>query len=150
MSRSVNKVILIGNVGKDPVIRYTAGGTAIATFPLATSEVWKDKDGNLKERTDWHNIVAWQRLAEIIRELVRKGTRLYIEGKIRSRSYEDREGNKRYITEIIAENMLILERKDRDSTAEDVGAEGNVPPDTSGFPEDDFGAATGADEDIPF
>ncbi len=148
MSRSVNKVILIGNVGKDPVIRYTAGGTAIATFPLATSEVWKDKDGNLKERTDWHNIVAWQRLAEIIQELVKKGTRLYIEGKLRSRSYEDREGKKRYITEIIAENMLILERKDREGLG--TPDAGTPPPDATDFPDDAFDAGTETDEELPF
>ncbi len=109
MARSLNKVILIGNVGKDPDVRYTAKGDPVATFPLATSEVWRDKDSNIQERTDWHNIVAWRKLAEIIQELVRKGSRLFIEGRIQTRSYEDKTGEKRYITEIVAENMLILD-----------------------------------------
>lgn len=149
MSRSVNKVILIGNVGRDPEVRYTANGTAIATFPLATSEVWRDKEGNLRERTEWHNIVAWQRLAEIIQELVKKGTRLYIEGRIRSRSFEDRTGNKRYITEIIAENMLILERKNRESEAagEDEEFFSTEEPE---FPDEDFEGSKSSDEDLPF
>lgn len=109
MARSLNKVILIGNVGKDPDVRYTAKGDPVATFPLATSEVWRDKDAQMQERTDWHNIVAWRKLAEIIQELVRKGSRLFIEGRIQTRSYEDKTGEKRYITEIVAENMLILD-----------------------------------------
>ncbi len=111
MARSLNKVILIGNVGKDPNVRYTAKGDPVATFPLATSEVWRDKDGQLQERTDWHNIVAWRKLAEIIQELVKKGSRLFVEGRIQTRSFEDRAGEKRYITEIVAENMLILDTR---------------------------------------
>lgn len=124
MARSLNKVILIGNVGKAPNVRYTSKGDPVATFPLATSEVWRDKDGNLQERTDWHNIVAWRKLAEIIQELVRKGSRLFIEGRIQTRSFEDRSGDRRYITEIVAENMLILDgRNARGGPDDDVASE---------------------------
>ena len=108
MSRSLNKVFLIGNVGKDPNVRYTSKGDPVATFPLATSEVWRDKDGQIQERTDWHNIVAWRKLAEIIQELVNKGSRVFVEGRIQTRSFEDRSGERRYITEIVAENLLLL------------------------------------------
>jgi single-strand DNA-binding protein len=110
MSRSINKVMLIGNVGKSPDVKYTQSGTPYTTFSLATSEVWKDKDGVLQERTDWHSIVAWRKLAEIIGEKVRKGSRLYIEGKIQTRSLE-KNGDRRYVTDIVAENMLILDGK---------------------------------------
>ena len=108
MSRSLNKVFLIGNVGKDPNVRYTAKGDPVATFPLATSEVWRDKDGQIQERTDWHNLVAWRKLAEIIQELVHKGSRVFVEGRIQTRSFEDRSGERRYITEVVAENLLLL------------------------------------------
>ncbi len=108
MSRSLNKVFLIGNVGKDPNVRYTSKGDPVATFPLATSEVWRDKDGQIQERTDWHNIVAWRKLAEIIQELVNKGSRVFVEGRIQTRSFEDRSGERRYITEVVAENLLLL------------------------------------------
>jgi single-strand DNA-binding protein len=110
MSRSINKVTLIGNVGKNPDVKYTQSGTPYTTFSLATSEVWKDKDGSLQERTDWHSVVAWRKLAEIIGEKVRKGSRLYIEGKIQTRAIE-KNGDRRYVTDIVAENMLILDGK---------------------------------------
>lgn len=112
MARSVNKVILIGNVGKDPDVRYTAQGIAVATFPVATSESWKDKDGQLVEKTDWHNIVAWKKLAEIIKDLVHKGTRVYIEGRLQTRTYTDSKNEKRSITEVVADNLLILDPKE--------------------------------------
>lgn len=108
MSRGFNRVVLIGNVGKDPDIRYTTSGVPVATFSLATSEMWKDKDGAPQERTDWHNVVAWRKLAEIIQEIVKKGSRLLVEGKIQTRSYE-KNGEKRYVTEIVADNILLLD-----------------------------------------
>ncbi len=107
---SVNKVILIGNLGKDPELRYTPAGTAVATFPLATSERYRDKSGQMQEKTEWHNIVVWRNLAEICGKYLSKGRQVYIEGKIRNRSYTDREGNKRYITEIEADQMQMLGR----------------------------------------
>ncbi len=104
----VNKVILIGNLGADPEIRYTQSGTPVANFNLATSETWRNQDGSKEERTEWHRIVAWRRLAEICGEYLNKGTRVYIEGSIRTRKWEDRDGNTRYTTEIEAREMRIL------------------------------------------
>lgn len=111
MSRTLNKVMLIGNVGKDPEINFTPSGYKVATFRLATTEQWKDKDGALQEHTDWHTIVAWRGLAEIVEKLVRKGARVYVEGKLQTRSFEDKDGNKRYVVEVISENLLMLDSK---------------------------------------
>jgi single-strand DNA-binding protein len=107
MARGVNKVILIGNLGKDPEIRYTQKGTAVANFTIATTEVW-GSDGEQNERTEWHNIVAWARLAEICNQYLKKGRQVYIEGRIQTRQWEDRDGNTRYTTEIVAQNMQML------------------------------------------
>ena len=103
---SVNKIILVGNLGKDPEIRYTTSGAAVATFSLATTDRFKDKDGN--QKTEWHNIVAWRQLAEICGKHLHKGKQVYIEGRIQTRSYDDRDGNKKYITEIVADQMQML------------------------------------------
>jgi len=112
MSRSLNKVMLIGNLGKDPELRYTTSGVAVATFSVATSESWKDQDGNMQERTEWHNIVAWRKLAEICGEWLKKGKKVYIEGRIQTRSYDDKNtGAKKYITEVVADNMIMLDGK---------------------------------------
>jgi len=113
---SLNKAMLIGNVGKDPEIRYLegnniSGNAKVATFPLATSERYKDRNGNLQENTEWHNIVAWRNLADIIEKNVKKGTQLYIEGRIRTRSWTDQNNNKRYTTEIVADSMQLLGKK---------------------------------------
>jgi single-strand DNA-binding protein len=110
MAKSLNKVMLIGNLGKDPETRYTASGVAVATFTIATNESWKDQEGNLQERTEWHNIVAWRKLAEICGEWLKKGKKVYIEGRIQTRSYDDKNtGAKKYITEIVADNMIMLD-----------------------------------------
>ncbi|NBO71858.1 single-stranded DNA-binding protein [bacterium] len=115
MSRSLNKVQLIGHVGKDPEYTFTSGGTAVATFRLATSESWKDKNGALQENTDWHTIVVWnsqyRNLADIVHKLVHKGSKLYVEGKLKYRTYESRDGSKRTVTEIIADNIMLLDAK---------------------------------------
>lgn len=108
---SINKVILVGNVGKDPEVRYLENGVAVCSFPFATSESYKNKNGEKVKTTEWHNIVLWRSLAEIAEKYVKKGSQLYIEGKIRSRSWDDKEGNKRYITEIIGNNMQMLGKK---------------------------------------
>ncbi|MDF1579822.1 MAG: single-stranded DNA-binding protein [Desulfuromonadales bacterium] len=105
---SVNKVILVGNLGKDPELRYTASGVAVATFSMATSERFKNREGEQQEKTEWHNIVAWRQLAEICGKYLQKGKQVYIEGKIQTRSYDDRDGNKRYMTEIVADQMQML------------------------------------------
>ncbi len=112
MAKSLNKAMLIGNLGKDPELRYTTSGVAIAT-----SESWKDQDGNLQERTEWHNIVAWRKLAEICGEWLKKGKRVYIEGRIQTRSYDDKNGVKRYITEILAESLIMLDGAPRQTSS---------------------------------
>jgi len=109
MSRTLNKVMLIGNVGKEPELKETPGGVPVTSFRMATSESWKDRDGNLKEHTDWHTIVAWRGLAKVISQLVTKGTRIYVEGRIQTRSYDDNDGNRRQVVEILADNVLVLE-----------------------------------------
>lgn len=105
---SINKVILIGNLGKDPEVRHLEGGVAVARFPLATSETFKDKNGDRQERTEWHNIVLWRGLAEVTEKYLKKGQSVYIEGRIRSNNYTDKDGIQRYSTEIVADNMTML------------------------------------------
>jgi single-strand DNA-binding protein len=105
---SVNKAILVGNLGDDPEQRFTPSGTAVANFRIATHEQWTNKDGGKSERTEWHRIVAWGKLGEICGEYLHKGSQVYIEGRIQTRSWEDREGNKRYTTEIVAQTMQML------------------------------------------
>jgi len=105
---SVNKVLLIGNLGRDPEVRFTAGGKAVARFSVATSEVWNDTEGTRQERTEWHNVVVWGKQAESCGQYLQKGRQVYIEGSIRSRQYDDKEGNKKYITEVIAQRVQFL------------------------------------------
>lgn len=105
---SVNKAILIGNLGADPELRYTPTGEAVASFSIATTERYKDRDGNNQEKTEWHNIVCWRRLAEIANEYLKKGSPVYIEGSIKTRSYDDKNGIKRYRTEIVVRSMQLL------------------------------------------
>jgi single-strand DNA-binding protein len=107
---SLNKVILIGNLGRDPEVRYTQNGTAVANFTLATNEVWTDKGGERQERTEWHRIVVWGKQAEIVREYLSKGRQVYVEGSLQTRQWDDREGNKRTTTEIKAARVLMLGR----------------------------------------
>ena len=121
MSKSLNKVQLIGNLGKDPELKYTSAGVAVATFSIATSDSWKDQEGNQQERTEWHNIVAWRKLAEICGEWLKKGKRIYIEGKLQTRSYE-KDGVKKYITEIVADQMIMLDGAPRSTNGGGVEA----------------------------
>lgn len=110
----INKVILIGNVGQDPEIRYTGdvnNGTKVATLRLATTERYRDRSGNLQEHTEWHSIVVWRNTADVVEKYVKKGTQVYIEGRLRSRSWDDQNGNKRYVTEIVADTLQLLGRK---------------------------------------
>ncbi len=113
----LNKVELIGHLGKDPDLRYTPSGTAVATFSLATSEKYKDKEGKNVTKTQWHNIVVWKSLAELCGKYLAKGRLVYIEGKIQTRTYDDRDGNKRYITEIIADNVKFLEKNSKEGSS---------------------------------
>ena len=109
----INKVILVGNLGKDPEVRYLEGGTAVANFPIATSETYKDRtSGEKKTTTEWHNIVLWRGLAEIAEKYLKKGSQVYIEGKLKTRQWQDKEGNNRYSTEIVGDNLQMLGRKD--------------------------------------
>jgi len=112
----VNKVILVGHVGRDPEVRYIDNNTPVASFSLATTEVYKNKNGEQVKTTEWHNIVLWRGLAQVAEKYVKKGRLLYIEGKIRTRSWDDKEGNKRYTTEIIGDNLQLLGRKDDDTS----------------------------------
>ena len=110
---SLNKAMLIGNVGRDPEVRYLEGnnGAKVATFTVATTERYRDRNGETRENTEWHNIVAWRNTADVVERFVRKGTQLYIEGRIRTRSWDDQTGNKRYTTEIIADTLQLLGKK---------------------------------------
>ena len=136
----VNKVILVGRLGQDPEVRYTPSGSAVANFSIATSEEWKDKDtGNKQERTEWHRIVAWRRLGEICGEYLHKGSQIYIEGRLQTRAWDDRDGNKRYTTEIIAQNMQMLSAADRG---------GKTAPRDENFPVEEPVTVPG--DDIPF
>ena len=111
MARGVNKVILIGRLGQDPELRYTGNGTAVCNLRLATDDSYTDNDGNLVERTEWHRIVAWSRLAEICNEYLEKGSQVYVEGRLQTRQWEDRDGNTRYTTEIVARNVQFLDSR---------------------------------------
>lgn len=110
--KSLNKVTLLGNLGKDPEVRYTASGKAVATFSMATTFSWKNQNGEYQEQTEWHRIVAWGRLGEICGEYLKKGDKAYIEGRLQTREWEDRDGNKRQTTEIIANDMIMLSNKE--------------------------------------
>lgn len=109
MAKSLNKVMLIGNLGKDPEVKYTPSGTPVAKLTVATNERYKDKDGQWADRTEWHNVVLWQRLAEIAGEYLKKGGKVYVEGRLQTRSWEDKQTNqKRYMTEIVASDLVLL------------------------------------------
>ncbi|MGV3631049.1 MAG: single-stranded DNA-binding protein [Bacteroidota bacterium] len=111
MAGSVNKVILIGNLGRDPEVRRLENGAVVANFPIATSETFTDKTtGEKRDNTDWHNIVVWRGLAEVVEKYVRKGTKIYVEGKLKTRNYQDKDGVTRYVTEVLAEEITILSR----------------------------------------
>lgn len=143
MAAGVNKVILVGHLGADPEIRYTQGGAPVANLRLATSESWKNKNGQKEERTEWHRIVVWAKLAELAAQYLSKGRQIYVEGRLQTRSWDDKEGHKRYSTEVVATNIQFLG-----------GASERAPMDTKGMPEDlppppeNIGGAS--EEDIPF
>jgi len=116
MARGINKVILVGNIGGDPEVRYMPNGNAVATISVATSETWKDKEtGNKQERTEWHRVVCFNRLGEIVGEYVRKGSKLYVEGSLRTRKWQDQQGQDRYTTEIVASDIQMLDGKGQSS-----------------------------------
>jgi single-strand DNA-binding protein len=141
---SVNKVILVGNLGKDPEVRFTGGGKAVCKFPLATSETWNDAEGHKQERTEWHNIVVWGKTGENCGQYLSKGRQVYVEGSIRSHSYDDKDGNKRYMTEIVAQQVRFLGGGAGRGGERNAGA-GAAPP----LPDEMPGGAS-SDDDIPF
>ena len=145
---SVNKVILIGNLGKDPEIRYAASGTPVCRFSLATNETWKDKAGNAQEHTEWHSIVAFGRLGEICGEYLRKGRLCYVEGTIRSGKYEDREGNEGKSYDIIARYMRMLSSSNGNGTKGTTGHGSPAPEASAG--DNPFEHANGQGGEIPF
>jgi len=120
---SVNKVILVGNLGRDPETRYTTGGDAVTNIRLATTDVWKDKNGEKQERTEWHNIVFYGRQAEIAGEYLKKGRQIYVEGRLQTRKWQDKDGQDRYTTEIIADRMQMLGSREGGGGAATVAAE---------------------------
>ena len=155
MAKSVNKVILVGNLGKDPEVKYTPSGTAVAKFSLATNERYKDKAGAWQDRTEWHNIVAWQRLAEIVGEYVKKGSKIYVEGRLQTSSWDDKEtGQKKYKTEVIANDLVLLggrgEASDSEGAPRGRGAAAVASNDFDQRAPEAEHAATITDEDIPF
>ena len=142
MANGLNKAILIGNLGRDPEVRYTPSGLAVANFSIATSETWNNKEGEKETRTEWHRIVAFGKLGEICGEYLNKGKQIYIEGRIQTRDWEDKDGVKRYTTEIVASQMIMLGSRDSGDAYKPSGQ--------------DFGGGPGAptqapeDDDIPF
>ena len=147
MNGTVNKVILIGNLGKDPEIRRLENGAVVASFSIATSESFTDKNsGEKKEITDWHDIVLWRGLAEIAEKYIRKGTKIYVEGKLKKRSWQDKEGNTKYNTEVIGEELTIVSRLETsDKTAAPYNSSG-----TPNLPSDMPGLSSSSDDDSPF
>ncbi|MGO9085224.1 MAG: single-stranded DNA-binding protein [Terriglobales bacterium] len=159
--KSVNKVILIGNLGKDPEVKYTPQGTPVAKFSLATNERFKDKDGNWQDRTEWHNITAWARTAEIAGEYLKKGSKVYIEGSLRTHSWDDKQtGQKKYMTEINVNDLVLLGGRGEAGGADVAGGSRTASSSAGGggnnfdqrTPEPEHAPASGpiTDEDIPF
>ncbi len=143
MAKDLNKVLLIGRLGQDPELKYTQSGIAVAKFSLATSQQWKDQDGNTQDRTEWHNVVAWRRLAEICAEYLKKGSKVYLEGGLSTSSWEDENKKKHYRTEIVLNDMIMLDSKGSGSgSAPDNGGS------TTSVPESTPGASS--DDDLPF
>jgi single-strand DNA-binding protein len=155
MARGINKVILIGNLGRDPEVRYSPSGQAVANVTLATSESWKDKtSGEKQERTEWHRVVFFGRLAEIVGEYLKKGAQVYIEGRLQTRKWQDKDGNDRYTTEIVANDMQMLgSRSGAGQPSDSFNQDQSYPADKAGVKsEAKSPAAAGADfdDDIPF
>ena len=153
VTRGVNKVILIGNLGSDPEVRYTPDGVPVANFSLATNESWNDKDGQRQERTEWHRLVLWRRQAEIAQQYLKKGAGIYVEGRLQTSSWDDQSGQKRYMTEVVVNNMLMLDSRGdgggRDAGYSDRPAGGqNAGP--AAQPEAPPPGPGGDDDDLPF
>jgi single-strand DNA-binding protein len=143
---SLNRVELIGNLGKDPELKYTPSGQAVATFSMATTRKWKDKEGNPQEDTQWHNIKCWGRQAEIAQQYLKKGRQIYLEGRLETRSYDDKDGNRKWYTEVVATTFLMLGSKRDESVGEYGGPP--EPAGSQGYPQPSTSMAQ--DDDLPF
>ncbi len=141
MAYGLNKVMLIGHLGSDPELRYTEGNVPVASFNVATNESYKDQNGNLVDRTEWHRCVAWRKLAELFGEYLKKGSKVYLEGKLQTRSWDDKEGNKRYTTEIVISDFTFLDSKGSGGGGQQNSGGSPVPP-----PE----PAAEKEDDLPF
>ena len=153
--KSLNRVQLIGNLGKDPEIKYTPSGTAVAKLTIATNERFKDKGGEWQDRTEWHNVVLWQRLAEIAGEYLKKGGKVYVEGRLQTRSWEDKQtGQKKYMTEIVASDLILLSGRGEGGGESSGGSRGASSGASNNYdqrmPEPEAAASPISDEDIPF
>jgi single-strand DNA-binding protein len=142
MSGSVNKVILVGNLGKDPEVRHLENGTAVANFPLATSESYTDKNGERVSTTDWHNVVLWRKLAEVCEKYLKKGDKIYVEGRLKTRSWQDQEGNTKYTTEVVGDSMTMLGKAPEGGSAKSESTATASSPEVN-LPENDT-------DDLPF
>jgi len=141
---SLNKVMLIGNLGKDPEVKYTTSGQAVATFSLATTRKWKTKEGEMQEDTQWHNIKVWGRSAEIAQQYLKKGRQIYVEGRLETRSYDDKDGNRKWFTEVVAMQFLMLGNRGDDSGGNYGGGGG------MGQPQPQPSTPMGDEDDLPF
>jgi single-strand DNA-binding protein len=156
MSRSLNKALLIGNLGADPEVRTTTNGTRVAQFSLATNRMWTDAQGERQERTEWHRIVVWGKLVEIVEQYLRKGDRVYVEGEIQYRSYEDKEGQTRYVTEINARDLVMLGGREAPPAAPELAparggqSRGHSPRRGSSFENFQAPPIGDSDDDLPF
>lgn len=140
-------MMLIGNLGKDPDVQFLDGNIAVAKFPLATTETFKDRSGKLVSQTEWHTVVLWRGLAELAQKYLHKGSLVYIEGRLRTRSWEDREANRKFATEVVGDNLIMLDKR-----TDGGGQQAQTPPDSNseGLPGNDVPPATDGDEDLSF
>ncbi len=147
--RGVNRVMLIGNLGKDPDVQYLEGNIAVAKFPLATTETYKDRAGKLISQTEWHTVVLWRGLAELAQKYLHKGSLIYVEGRLRTRSWEDKEGNRKFATEVVGDNLIMLDKRTDagvHGTTSGHDATGGV----EGIGNEDAPPAAGPSEELPF
>ena len=151
MSRGgVNKVILIGNLGSDPEVKYTPSGVPVANVSLATNETWNDRNGERQERTEWHRLVVWRKLAEIVGQYLKKGSKVYIEGRLETRSWDDQSGQKRYTTEVVVNDLQMLDGRGDFSDAGPGAPEPPAAPESAGGGYAPQGGGESADDDLPF
>ncbi|MDE3124081.1 MAG: single-stranded DNA-binding protein [Bacteroidota bacterium] len=141
--RGVNRVMLIGNLGKDPDLQVLDGNIGVAKFPLATTETYKDRNGKLVSQTEWHTVVLWRGLADLAQKYLHKGSLIYVEGRLRTRSWEDKEGNKKFATEVVGDNLIMLDKRAD-------GHSGNHPDNTEGYGGDDLPPIIDPSENMPY